>query len=421
MLLFIKKLRTYFPVFNLLFMFLLKGNLYTVDDLNEKLTESLKEIYEWKEKTMRRFSNSDFYDIKLEKPILSPEMNHLVCNYINSSASRNFNIFLEYICCKQRARSIPDNIYFFTLNKLENNDFMFGIKYKNKENKTGTIKEKHIFLKNKAIRILLGFLFNLSLVFRKYYPDSIRTTGFYYKYSYANYRFMIFDSEFCFKNIVDLPNKSLMGHASLLLGRFKPVLSTKIKLSGKLPGFQPINDLDANLKKSFNLFSTLKANYKIKAAWRFENGFVEGEYERQCNLKTFVTEKIQELFNEKNILNTELLSIQEYSSKCKFSTDGLIGSPGYRREIKIHLSWQRLPYSVQFFLKESNENTRKYGLICSFTSNDAVEFEILSDKDLIITKIVKITKERFVFRDLLASYEYEETIGKYMKEIMASL
>ncbi|TBU20317.1 hypothetical protein CWI38_0090p0030 [Hamiltosporidium tvaerminnensis] len=220
----------------------------TVNDLNEKVSEKFEDIYRQKEKTLKRFFDSDFYYIKLENPALSSEMNQLIYDHYNP----------------------------------------------------------------------------------------------------------------------------LIGHP-------KPVLSTKLKLSGKLPGIHPIKDLIPILKQSFNFFSTLKEKCKIKAAWKFSSGFFENKDEKKMQFKSTRT------------LDTEDY-IQEYSSTCKFSSKDSIRLPGFESEIKI-----------QF-------------LIVSFSDNDLVQFKI-SDKDLNITKIVEMTEKSSNTERVIALTDSEHTIGRFLKSI----
>ncbi|TBT99087.1 hypothetical protein CWI39_2151p0010 [Hamiltosporidium magnivora] len=220
----------------------------TVNDLNEKVSEKFEDIYRQKEKTLKRFFDSDFYYIKLENPALSSEMNQLIYD----------------------------------------------------------------------------------------------------------------------------PYNPLIGHP-------KPVLSTKLKLSGKLPGIHPIKDLIPILKQSFNFFSTLKEKCKIKAARKFSSGFFENKDEKKMQFKSTHTKDY----------------IQEYSSTCKFSSKDSIRLPGFESEIKIQL---------------------KYSLIVSFSDNDLVQFKI-SDKDLNITKIVEMTEKSSNTERVIALTDSEHTIGRFLTSI----
>ncbi|TBU20292.1 hypothetical protein CWI38_0095p0020 [Hamiltosporidium tvaerminnensis] len=401
-------------------MFLLNGISYTVNDLNEKLMQMTEKIYRCKEKTLRSFSDSDFYDIELETPTLSSEMNQLICDYITSSVTKKFNIFLEYVCNKYRATYVPNNTYFFTLSKLKSNSFLFGIKYKNNEDVSLPGKKIPKVWGKKSLKYLLNCLFSVSLIFRKLYPDLIGSTGLSYKYSFDSYRFMIFDSEFCFENIIALPNKRLISPA-YFIRREKNVFSTKLKVSGKLPVSHPMNDVDLIFKKSFNMFSTLKGKYRIKAAWRFGNNSLESEHEKKFNLTTFYTRKIQLLFNNYHILNSEFLSIKEYISSFKFTSSDSSDSsalPVFEREFQVHFNWQKFSYSVQFVLNECDEFTRKYTLVFNIFENYELECEVVSDNKLNIIDIVKNFKTRSSRQNYYEPTDHDIIIMRIFEELI---
>ncbi|TBU09613.1 hypothetical protein CWI39_0056p0010 [Hamiltosporidium magnivora] len=340
-------------------MFLLNGISYTVNDLNEKIMQMTEKIYRCNEKTLRSFSDSDFYDIELETPTLSSEMNQLICDYITSSVTKKFNIFLEYVCNKHRARYVPNNTYFFTLSKLKNNSFLFGIKYKNNEDVSLPGKEIPKVSGKKSLKYLLNCLFSVSLIFRKLYPDLIRSTSLSYKYSFDSYRFMIFDSEFCFENIIALPNKRLISPAYFIRHE-KNVFSTKLKLSGKLPVSHPKDDVNLSLKKSFNI------SFK-------------------------------------------------FTSSDSSDSSAL---PVFEREFQVHFNWQKFSYSVQFGLNECDEFTRKYTLVFNIFENYELECEVVSDNKLNIIDIVKNFKTRSSRQNYYEPTDHDIIIMRIFEELI---
>ncbi|TBU05480.1 hypothetical protein CWI37_0009p0050 [Hamiltosporidium tvaerminnensis] len=158
---------------------------------------------------------------------------------------------------------------------------------------------------------------------------------------------------------------------------------------GMVEGWEGVELSNSDCNYKGVIYEILPGNFRVA---------VLNKDEKKCNLKVLVIDKIHELFNEKGTLNTEVLYIQEYSSTCKFSSKGSIRLPGFKREIKIQLG-RTLPYSCKLFLRKCDNETRNYSLIFSLSDNDLVEFEIISDKNLSITKIVEMTEKHPIPKD----------------------
>ncbi|KAK1347165.1 hypothetical protein LUQ84_3508 [Hamiltosporidium tvaerminnensis] len=193
-----------------LFLFLVKAHLYTLKNFDKDMEKKLKETYIMSERTLQNFSDSDFYDIKLDECRLTSEINELIYQFIISSTSRNFKIFLDFDSKPQRAEKIPDALYFYGLKKQKQNNLAFEINYicEVKDNHS-VYNKKHFVFPNKILSHVTNLLLNVTLIFRKFYTCFFSFGGISRRYSSGNYRFMIFDSNFKFKNIVGLPMKKL--------------------------------------------------------------------------------------------------------------------------------------------------------------------------------------------------------------------
>ncbi|TBT99731.1 hypothetical protein CWI36_1868p0010 [Hamiltosporidium magnivora] len=403
-----------------LFLFLVKAHLYTLKNFDKDMEKKLKETYNMSERTLQNFSDSDFYDIKLDECRLTLEINELICQFIISSTSRNFKIFLDFDSKAQRAEKIPDALYFYGLKKLKQNNLAFEINYicEVKDNYS-VYNKKHFVFPNKILSHVTNLLFNVTLIFRKFYTCLFSFSGISRRYSSGNYRFMIFDSDFKFENIVGLPSKKLEPQMEFSVRRDKAVTGTKLKLNGKLPKCQNINDYNSVLKEKIDLFSTLKKNYLIKAYWRFKSRVAENKNQKintevyYFQLEAFYSNCIQKLNKSTDLDFINLISKKVYSIEYKSHCEGSFDSTHYSREITIYLSWH---YMRSYFRFYREENSTKY-IFESSLFNHFELFEMIFDGYLNITDVKDKVKKNIIWKKGLIIDRYENICYEFLNEL----
>ncbi|TBU04853.1 hypothetical protein CWI39_0749p0010 [Hamiltosporidium magnivora] len=255
----------------------------------------------------------------------------------------------------------------------------------------------------------------MTLIFRKFYIDrAIRTYGDL-RFSFSNYRFMIFDPEISFENVIDLPDKILVFNHSRNWPRLISTANTKLKLSGKLPKISCIEDQNTILKEKVMIFSQLEHDYHIKSFWRFKNICSEISHSDEPNkiiyfysIMTFKTDFILECATScTSSLSSELIA-KEYYVRHIITTYASIESLEFRKEIIIDFSLEADQFLITFFRKENTQFEKKFALDFSlYLSNES--FEISSDHNLNITNIVdkvnKFEKDNYEFSFETASID----------------
>ncbi|TBU08527.1 hypothetical protein CWI36_0127p0010 [Hamiltosporidium magnivora] len=427
--LWIGKLQILMLIFYMSTMLTTNDDKYTVCDFDEQLTHVANFFYVKTKETLKKFADSDFYDVKLQERHLAPEINEAICNFVNSSTSTNFNIFFDSDCKIVRSKKNPDILHLLELRKIGKGNFFFEIKYIDRNNKELCYRQRHIVFGNKFLKHLLKNIFNTTLIFRKFYINLMGGLVSSCRYSHSNYRFIIFDPEISFEHVIGLPNKRLAFYSSKNLIAFKSTVTTKLKLSGKLPVISDAQDLNLILKEKCKIFQQLNQEYSIKACWRCRNIYKEDIDYNTSNLLhsfysiiTFRTDCIKEFSDNCNndSLSSNLIK-NEYFIEYKATYDAPIESLNFRKEIRIDFSLHKKPYVFTLFLKEHTHFEKKFSLNFSLFSSDEL-FEILSDYNLNVTNIVdKVAKfEKFFYDFPLENssvYKYEYFVKNLCKEL----
>ncbi|TBU09122.1 hypothetical protein CWI39_0103p0030 [Hamiltosporidium magnivora] len=421
----VRKLQNYSFIFCLLAMFILRGNLYTIEEFDKAISTKFKEMYQVNEEILKYFSDSDFYDIRIKDCCMPLELIELLSDLIRSSNTTFFNIFIEYRCGMLRSSKNPENENIFELKKFGANNFAFGINYIDKKNRAPLYKRLQIGVSKKYLKHLLNTLFKVTLVFRKFYTNIIEFANYCYRCSNANYRFMIFDPELGFRNIVGFPDKKILGRYKTSNITYKQVLHTKLKFSGKLSRHSGgMEDVESILKEKNEIFLKLQGKYDIKSYWRFLNTLPNAELSVESNtdifsynLKIFSSLARQRPCKEVAVcFIRELLVEKDYFIECRLLSEESIKDNDFQREYTYNSNFNDQICILKLYFLQNNNEEKIFRLYSSlFKTNEY--FEIFTDGEYNITRVVDNVEKSWPSERNASLNEYEWALIVILGEI----